>query len=436
MPHILTYETSIYHERQEKLTRLVQEYAQEHNIHSGVIFLIADFESDCTVFRQERSFYYITGIEEPAALFFIDIETGKKTLYIPNFKSIREQWVASTVTLGQESYYGVSEIAYSGQPCKGYQCYPFYNQEEFGVVIAELQKYISKSGSIFTLSPQDGSSYLTQRFVLQRMSSVIHGLQEAVVDISPYVAQMRRKKSKRELELMYKAIEVTMDAQEAVARTLIPGKLEYEIQANLEYIFTTAGAMAAFPSIVASGTHSTTLHYTNNNKVIDAGDVVVVDIGAEYNYYCADITRTYPASGKFTDRQKEIYNIVLDTQNYIADIACPGMWLSSSEHQDMSLNHRARQYLKEKGYDKYFPHGIGHFLGLNVHDVGDYERPLEAGDVITIEPGIYIAEENIGVRIEDDYWIVDDGVICMSEELPKDAETIELMMQQKLDEGE
>ena len=141
---------------------------------------------------------------------------------------------------------------------------------------------------------------------------------------------------------------------------------------------------------------------------------------------------TYPVSGKFTKRQRELYDIVLDTQEYIAAIAKPGLWLSNKENPDMSLNHLARKYLNDQGYGEYFPHGIGHFLGIDVHDVGDAAQALQAGDVITIEPGIYIPQEGIGIRIEDDYWIVEDGAVRLSEFIPKKAEEIEQMMQQKL----
>jgi Xaa-Pro aminopeptidase len=157
----------------------------------------------------------------------------------------------------------------------------------------------------------------------------------------------------------------------------------------------------------------------------------VVDIGAEANYYCADLTRTYPVSGTFTSRQKEIYNLVLDTQDHIANIAKPGMWLFNKEKPEQSLHHLAYAFLEKKGYAKYFPHGLGHFLGLDVHDVGNRAEPLEEGDVFTIEPGIYIPAEKIGVRIEDDYWMAKDGVVCLSEELPKNADDIERMVQSK-----
>src|SRR6185436_7465046 len=138
----------------------------------------------------------------------------------------------------------------------------------------------------------------------------------------------------------------------------------------------------------------------------------------------------YPVSGTFTKRQREVYDLVLETQEYIASIAKPGMWLSNKNKPEQSLNDLAKKYLTERGYGSYFPHGIGHFLGLDVHDVGDYALPLREGDVITIEPGIYIPEENLGIRIEDDYWIVKDGVVCLSEFIPKRAEDIEAVVQQ------
>ena len=123
---------------------------------------------------------------------------------------------------------------------------------------------------------------------------------------------------------------------------------------------------------------------------MNKGDLVVVDIGAEIAYYCADLTRTYPVSGVFSKRQREVYDLVLQTQRYIETLAKPGMWLTNKDNPDKSLHHLARTYLKDLGYDKYFNHGLGHFLGLDVHDVGDYTQPLKEGDVITLEPGIYI----------------------------------------------
>ena len=164
---------------------------------------------------------------------------------------------------------------------------------------------------------------------------------------------------------------------------------------------------------------------------------MVVDVGAEYDYYCADLTRTYPVSGSFTKRQKELYNLVLDTQEYVAKLAKPGMWLSNKEKPEKSLHHLAKKFLDDRGgYGKYFVHGIGHFLGMDVHDVGDIKEPLQDGDVFTLEPGIYIPEENIGIRIEDNYWIAKDGAVCLSESLPKKPDEIEAMMEEVVEPDE
>ncbi|MBM3887011.1 M24 family metallopeptidase, partial [Candidatus Dependentiae bacterium] len=145
-------------------------------------------------------------------------------------------------------------------------------------------------------------------------------------------------------------------------------------------------------------------------------------------YYAADLTRTYPVNGKFTKRQREVYQAVLETQLYVESIARPGMYLKNPKKPEESLHHLAVDYLKDLGYAEFFVHGIGHYLGLDVHDVGDYSEPLEAGDVFTIEPGIYIPRESLGVRIEDDYVMSDEGAVCLSFELPKEADEIEEMM--------
>ena len=211
--------------------------------------------------------------------------------------------------------------------------------------------------------------------------------------------------------------------------------MENEIQGMIEFTFTEAGAGIAFPSIVGGGANSTVLHYTENHSVLESGDLVVVDIGASQEHYCADLTRTYPVSGKFTKRQLEIYNLVLETQQYIAELAKPGMWLNNREYPEQSLNHLAHKFIQDRGYGEYFPHGVGHYLGLDVHDVGSYATPLQVGDVITIEPGIYIPLEKLGVRIEDNYWITDKGAICLSEELPKAAVEIEQMMANAIEDA-
>lgn len=412
-------------QRRQQLISLIQK--KYPDIKKAKVLLFANFERDGLPFRQDASFYYFTGLEEPAAALCIDVQQTTSTLFVPNFGKEREKWVAEVIQPTQEhaKRLQLDVVEYLGNPCVGYQCHPFFSTREYAHLLELLKEWRDNGYTIFTLNPSNLSDYVEQRFVLQRIASYVPGFNEMLLDISLLVAQMRRKKSKREIEYLYKAIEVTVDSYESALSMLEIGKKECEIQAAIEYTFVVSGSVAAFTSIVAAGKNSTILHYIENEAVIRSGDLIVIDIGARYNNYCADLTRTYPANGTFSPRQKEIYTLVLETQTYIATLAKPGMWLSNKNYPDKSLNHLAKKYLEEHNYGHYFVHGIGHFLGLEVHDVGDYAQPLEEGDVITIEPGIYIPEESIGVRIEDDYWIVPDGAICLSEQLPKEPHDIE-----------
>jgi Xaa-Pro aminopeptidase len=418
----------------ERRKLLAQKIKEQYPSKQGVVVLFAGFEDKRSVFRQESSFYYMTGIREPGVVLVMDLgETAD--IYIPNCDQERAKWMSTPLALTQKNatYMGIANVRYLGDQCSGYTFHPFFPQAEYQDLVGLFEVVIKQGGVIFTLTPNNPSEYAQQRALLERIKQFVPALTvDKLVDISPLIAEMRRTKGAYEIATLYKAVEVTALAQEAACEVLEDGVLESEVQASLEYMFTASQARIAFPSIVASGKNSTILHYHDNNASIRNGDLIVVDIGAEYDYYCADITRTYPVSGEFTKRQREVYNVVLETQAYIASIAKPGMWLNYKEKADQSLNHLAKRYLQERGYGQYFPHGIGHFLGLDVHDVGDYSKPLQEGDVITIEPGIYIPQEQIGIRIEDDYWLVNDGVVCLSEDIPKDADEIEAMAQRIL----
>jgi len=203
---------------------------------------------------------------------------------------------------------------------------------------------------------------------------------------------------------------------------------ERDVLAGLTYGIIAGGAREAFPSIVAAGKNATILHYADCDTQLKKNELLLIDCGASYNHYCADLSRTVPISGKFTQRQRAIYAIVLACQDYIASLVKPGMWLNNKEKPHESLQHLAVEFFEKKGYAQYFTHGIGHYLGLEPHDVGSMQEPLREGDVITLEPGLYLPEENIGVRIEDDYWVIKDGVHCLSEELPKAIDDIEELM--------
>lgn len=413
----------MYVRRRERLLELVK---NKYPVASGALVFFAHFEEDGSLFKQESTFLYLTGITEPGAALMIELD-GRTTLFVPAFKTSRHQWVhtfdAKQEGIAQEL--GVDAVVDLGDPVAGYALKPYGDMQAYSTLITELKKY----EKLYVLCPMDSYSYVMQRFVLSRLCTSVPELIAKIVDISPLIAQMRRIKDMHEIEAIQHAIEITAMAHEVAGQAIEEGVTEAEIQGVLEYAMIAAHARPAFPSIVGTGKNSTVLHYCDNKGELKDGELVVIDIGAQADGYCADITRTYPVSGKFTERQKILYQLVLDTQEYIAQLAAPGMWLSNDKHPDQSLHHLAKKYLADNGgYDRYFPHGIGHFLGLDVHDVGDAKVPLQEGDVITIEPGIYIPEESIGIRIEDNYWIVKGGAVCLSESIPKTIHGVEQLM--------
>ncbi|MGA8767878.1 MAG: M24B family metallopeptidase, partial [Candidatus Acidiferrales bacterium] len=236
-----------------------------------------------------------------------------------------------------------------------------------------------------------------------------------------------------ELALMQKAIDVSVDAQFDAMRRMRPGMFEYQIAARMKEIHEAGGcSREAYAPIVGAGFNSTVLHYSALDAEIKDGDVVVIDVGGEYGGYAADITRTLPANGTFTPRQREIYDIVLGAQNAALAAVKPGVVLTGDKG---SLQAIVTEYINTHGHDKegrtlgrYYPHGVSHHLGLDVHDPGDRARPLEPGMVVTVEPGIYIPEENIGVRIEDDVLVTKDGYQLLTARLPRTADEIEKIM--------
>jgi Xaa-Pro aminopeptidase len=209
---------------------------------------------------------------------------------------------------------------------------------------------------------------------------------------------------------------------------------EYQLEALVEYTFRRSGAeRLGFPTIVASGPNAVTLHYDTNRRQIQAGELVVQDVGAEFGYYSADITRTIPISGRFTPRQRALYQLVLATQQAAIDAVRPGASIPA-------LNRIARDYMREHSGDLcgpdtcvlYFVHGLSHWLGMDVHDAGPLNVRLEPGMVLTVEPGIYLAAENLGIRIEDDVLVTPSGAEVLSRAAPRTAEEIERIMDHQL----
>ena len=251
-----------------------------------------------------------------------------------------------------------------------------------------------------------------------------------VRNLRPVVDSLRLVKDADELARMRKAIDISGLGHIAAMQAARPGAREYEIEAALEAEFRRNGAdRVGYPSIVGSGPNSTTLHYDVNRRQTRDGDLIVVDAGAEWGQYTADVTRTFPVNGKFTPRQKAIYDLVLATQQAAFDSTRPGATIAQ-------LNRIARDYMRAHSgtlcgaqtCDAYFIHGLSHWLGMDVHDVGDYSTPLKPGMVFTIEPGIYLAPEGLGVRIEDDVLVTVTGAEWLSAKAPKTTAEIERLM--------
>ncbi|MDX1739719.1 MAG: M24B family metallopeptidase, partial [Rhodothermales bacterium] len=254
------------------------------------------------------------------------------------------------------------------------------------------------------------------------------------------LTELRMVKTEEEITLMQRAVDITAAAHREAMRSIEPGMYEYEVEALIEYVFKRNGAeYTGFPSIVASGENSTILHYESNRRRMEEGDVVVMDIGAEYHGYSADITRTVPVDGTFSDEQKVIYELVLEAQRAAIDASRSG---GSFSDPDAAAREVIGNGLAELGLisstdesRRFFVHGTSHYLGLYVHDVGDY-GPLRPGTVITVEPGIYISPSedvdprwwNIGIRVEDDVLITEEGPVVLSEGVPRTVDEIEALM--------
>jgi Xaa-Pro aminopeptidase len=251
-------------------------------------------------------------------------------------------------------------------------------------------------------------------------------------DGRPLIGGLRLVKDEEELRRLGRAVDITMEAHREVWRVAAPGMAEYQLEAALEYVFRVQGAeRVGFPSIVGSGPNSTVLHYDRNRRTLQEGDLVVVDIGAEFGYLTADITRTFPAGGTFTPRQKALYDLVLGARDAAVAAVRPGISISE-------LGRVVRSYLQEHSGDlcgpescgRYFVHGLSHWLGMDVHDVGPGSALLAPGMVLTIEPGLYIPDEALGIRIEDDVLVTETGCEVLTDALPRTTEAIEAAMEE------
>lgn len=253
---------------------------------------------------------------------------------------------------------------------------------------------------------------------------------------------LRSIKTPLEIEVLQKAIDITDNTFRRVLKFIRPGVMEYEIEAELYHSFLSQRATGpAYSSIIASGDRARTLHYISNNQECRDGELILMDFGAEYGGYCADLTRTVPVNGKFTRRQKTVYNACLHLHNYAKSILKPGITIA--DYTDKVGEEATQQFLKigllkkkdvknenpdNRAYRKYLYHGISHHLGIDVHDLGTRTEPIKAGMVFTIEPGIYIEEEQMGIRIENNVWITKNGNDDLMKNIPITVEEIEGLM--------
>jgi Xaa-Pro aminopeptidase len=387
--------------------------------------------SEAAIFAQEENFYYLTGHNEEGAALVIfpasksanggsaGSDSKSEILFLPPKDTAKEKWNGLRMSPTDP---GIA--ARTG----------FASVQLISELTATLQKVATTQPEIYTVLPYETEmgGYPHEKDEVEWLDKNVPQLKRT--DIREKIAALRQIKSPGELAFLKRAVELSDDAHLEAMKMMRPGLYEYQIAAKMVEVHLMGGSEAeGYSPIVGAGPNSTALHYDKLSRKIEDGDIVVLDVGAQYSGYSADITRTLPANGKFTPRQREIYEVVLGAQNAAIAAAKPGSQLCRAGKN--SLFKIAYDYINTHGKDKqgkplgqYFIHGLSHHIGLNVHDVGDSCRPLEPGMVFTIEPGIYIPDENLGVRIEDDVLVTETGVKLLSEKLPRNPNEIEKIM--------
>ena len=382
------------------------------------------------IFHQEDCFYYLTGHnEEGAGLIFLpaakngstkDNWTGpREILFLPPKDPVKEKWNGvrmSPSDPGIQSRTGFATV------------------ESFPEMRATVEKLAKLYPTIYTILPyeKENGGYPHEKAVTDWLQ--LAAPQAKLKDVRQQINAMRQIKSPGELAFLQKAIDLSLDAHLEAMKMMRPGLYEYQVGAKMVEVHAWGGSEAeGYAPIVGAGPNSTVLHYDSLARKIEDGDIVVLDVGALYSGYSADITRTIPANGKFTPRQQEIYSIVLGSQNAALAMLKPGNTVCKKG--DNSAYKASYDYINSHGKDlhgkplgQYYIHGLSHHIGLDVHDPGEYCAPLRPGMVITVEPGIYIPEENLGVRIEDDVLITDSGYKFLSERLTRNPDEIEKIM--------
>ncbi|HXE58438.1 MAG TPA: aminopeptidase P family protein [Gemmatimonadales bacterium] len=371
-------------------------------------------------YREDNDFFYLTGIEAPGAwLVLVAREDGpdEVILYLPPRDTLAERWTGPKLGPGPEAtrLTGIEDVRPAEQA-----------ESEIRALLRPADSPARRGALYIERGREEAQSGFFRDLVFTPSST----RPLRVDDLEYQVAQLRLIKDEDEIARMRRAVAITVEGHRAAWRAARPGVHEYELEAALEGTFRRLGAeRVGYPSIVGSGINSTILHYDKNRRKTEPGDLVLIDAGAEFGYHSADVTRTFPVSGKFTPRQRAIYDLVLAAQRAAIDSVRPGITVAR-------LNQIAREYLRTHSgdlcggasCDRYMPHGLSHWLGMDVHDVGDYGTPLAPGMILTIEPGIYLPAERFGVRIEDVILVTERGAEVLSAALPREAAEVERAM--------
>ncbi len=382
-------------------------------------------------FKQNTDLYWLSGVEQEDTMvvLFPDCPDPKykEVLILVRPNELKEKWNGKRLRANEATAIsGIKSIVWLDS------------------IDALLQTWVHLADTVYLDSNEnDRKDSLIQsreyRFIAEMKSRYpLHHYARA----AKIMKELRGIKTKGEVAVMQKAIDITESTFRRLLKFIKPGVMEHEIEAEIFHSFLSQRSTGpAYGSIIASGDRARTLHYVSNNQECKSGELILMDFGAEYGGYCADLTRTIPVNGKFSIRQKEVYNACLQIHNYCKGILKPG--ISIVDYTDKVGDEATSQFLKiglitkadvknedkeNRAYRKYLYHGISHHLGIDVHDLGTRTAPIKAGMVFTIEPGIYIEEEKMGIRIENNYWITKNGNQDLMKNIPITVEEIERLM--------
>ena len=376
-------------------------------------------------FTPNRNLYYFTGIDEEEHILFMKKTNGKieETLFIKEIDEVKERWIGKSI-----------------RPDKAKEVSGIKNVKFKNEMKAILNKAFNKSDNIYVYLDLNKEEFDDTKSIEHEFARELRDKYPSVIirNVYPKIIPLRKVKCKEEVDNIQKAIDITIKGVENIMNNVKAGMKEYELEAYFEFTCRSMGTRDyAFKTIAASGKNATILHYVDNNSVVKDNDLILFDLGAQYKYYNGDITRTFPINGKFTERQKEVYNAVLRVNEKVIKAIKPGV-----KFQD--LNKQSKKWIaeecmklgiikKEEEVTKYYWHSIGHSLGLDTHDVDTPDRDtiFKEGMVWTVEPGIYIEEESIGIRIEDDVLVTSDGVKVLTDGMIKTVDEIEEFMKRR-----